>query len=81
LAGERSCALRSDQRRSDRRAQVALFADPSPGDAKALVQELIKLYPTKPDRIHVFKVLYATCKSVVEQLKSAQETEMARKAG
>jgi hypothetical protein len=54
-------------------------AQMTPGDAKALVQELIKLYATKPDRLAVFKTLYATCKSVVEQLRSAQEST--RKAG
>jgi hypothetical protein len=53
----------------------------TPGDAKLLVQELIRLYPTKPDRLAVFKTLYATCKSVVDQLKKAQESELARKAG
>jgi hypothetical protein len=45
----------------------------TPGDAKALVQELIKLYPTRPDRIQVFKVMHNTCKAVVEQFKSAQQ--------
>ena len=50
----------------------------TPGDAKALVQELIKQYETKPDRINVFKVLHNTCKAVVEQIKaSAQETQPA----
>ena len=45
----------------------------TPGDAKALVQELIRLYPTHPDRLQVFKVLHNTCKAVVEQIKSAQQ--------
>ena len=48
-------------------------AQMTPGDAKALVQELIRLYPTKPDRLIVFKVLHNVCKAVVDQLKSAQE--------
>ena len=46
----------------------------TPGDAKSLVQELIKLYPTRPDRLQVFKVLHATCRAVVEQIKSARES-------
>ena len=33
----------------------------TPGDAKSLVQELIKQYVTKPDRLTVFKVLRQTC--------------------
>ncbi len=46
----------------------------TPGDAKAVVQELIKQYATNPDRINVFKVLHNTCKAVVAQIKaSAQE--------
>jgi hypothetical protein len=45
----------------------------TPGDAKALVQELIKQYPVKPDRLVVFKTIRQTCNIVVEQLKSAQE--------
>jgi hypothetical protein len=49
-------------------------AQMTPGDAKALVQELIRLYSTKPDRLQVFKALHNTCKAVVEQIKaSAQE--------
>jgi hypothetical protein len=48
-------------------------AQMTPGDAKALVQELIRLYPTKPDRLVVFKTLYSVCKAVVDQIKSAQE--------
>ena len=48
----------------------------TPGDAKALVQELIKQYATNPDRINVFKVLHNTCKAVVAQIKaSAQEAK------
>ena len=45
----------------------------TPGEAKALVQELVKLYTVRPDRLHVFKALYATCKAVVDQMKAAQE--------
>ena len=52
----------------------------TPGDAKALVQELIKLYATKPDRLQVFKVLHNTCKAVVAQIKSAQESQAERKS-
>jgi hypothetical protein len=55
-------------------------AQMTPGDAKALVQELIKLYATKPDRLQVFKVLHNTCKSVVEQIKSAQASQAERKS-
>src|SRR5262249_5896125 len=50
-------------------------AQMTPGDAKALVQELIRLYSTRPDRLVVFKALYGTCKAIVEQLKSAQASE------
>jgi hypothetical protein len=56
-------------------------AQMSPGDAKALVQELIKLYPTKPDRIQVFKVLLHTCRSIADQIRSAREKETVKKAG
>ncbi len=45
----------------------------TPGDAKALVQELMKQYQSKPDRLDVFKVLYHTTKKVVEQLNAARE--------
>ncbi len=55
-------------------------AQMTPGDAKALVQALITLYPTKPDRLQVFKALHATCKAVVEQIKSAQESQKAKVA-
>ena len=54
-------------------------AQMTPGDAKALVQALITLYPIQPDRIKVFSVLHNTCKAVVEQIKSAQQSE-ARKS-
>jgi hypothetical protein len=46
----------------------------TPGDAKALVQALIDLYPTQPDRLQVFKALNATCRAVVEKLRAAQES-------
>ncbi len=49
-------------------------AQMTPGDAKALVQALITLYPTQPDRMQVFKALHNTCKAVVDQIKSAQES-------
>jgi macrodomain Ter protein organizer (MatP/YcbG family) len=55
-------------------------AQMTPGDAKALVQELIKLYPTDPSRINVFKVLYTQCKSIAEQIKSARESQTTRKS-
>jgi hypothetical protein len=45
----------------------------TPGEAKALVQALVQLYVTRPDRLQVFKALYATCKAVVDQMKAAQE--------
>jgi len=45
----------------------------TPGDAKALVQSLIKQYVTKPDRLAVFKVLRQICNQVVAQLQSARE--------
>jgi len=51
----------------------------TPGDAKLLVHELVRLYPTRSDRLNVFKALYATTKAVVAQLQSAQEK--AKKAG
>jgi hypothetical protein len=52
-------------------------------DAKALVQALIKLYPSRPDRLEVFKTLYNTTKTIVAQMKSAhsQPSEPAAKAG
>jgi hypothetical protein len=49
-------------------------AQMTPGDAKAMVQELVRLYSTKPDRLNVFRALYGTCKAVVDQIKSAQES-------
>ena len=52
----------------------------TPGEAKALVQELVQLYTVRPDRLQVFKALYATCKSVVDQMKSAAQ-EPLRKTG
>jgi hypothetical protein len=54
----------------------------TPGDAKALVQELIKLYPTDRKRLDVFKVLLHTCRAIAEQIKNAttQKSEQ-RKAG
>jgi hypothetical protein len=57
-------------------------AQMTPGDAKALVQALITLYPTKPDRMQVFKVLHNTCKAVVSQIQSAaaQESKPAKVA-
>src|SRR4029079_6805494 len=48
----------------------------TPGEAKALVQELVKLYTVRPDRLQVFKALYATCKSVVDQMKSAAQEHL-----
>ena len=55
----------------------------TPGDAKALVQELIKQYQTRPDRLQVFKVLHSVCKQVVAQITSAKESasQPAAKAG
>jgi hypothetical protein len=50
----------------------------TPGDAKALVQELLKLYPTRPDRLQVFKVLHVTCKAVVEQIKKSAQQQTAK---
>jgi hypothetical protein len=57
-------------------------AQMTPGDAKALVQALITLYPTKPDRMQVFKALYQNCKAVVSQIQSAaaQESKTAKVA-
>jgi hypothetical protein len=52
----------------------------TPGDAKALIQELIKQYVTKPDRLTVFKVLRQTCNNVVAQLKSSAQ-EATKKVG
>jgi hypothetical protein len=57
-----------------------LAARLTPGDAKALVQELIKQYPTHPDRMKTFKALYQTCAAVVKEVKSAQ-SQPAAKAG
>jgi hypothetical protein len=55
-------------------------AQMTPGDAKALVQALITLYPTQPDRMQVFKVLHNTCRAVVDQIKSAQASQAERKS-
>jgi hypothetical protein len=44
----------------------------TPGDARALVQELVKLYPTDNSRGKVFAVLRATCNAIAEKIKSAQ---------
>jgi hypothetical protein len=43
------------------------------GEAKALVQSLVQLYVTRPDRLQAFKAKYGTCKAVVDQMKAAQE--------
>ena len=43
----------------------------TPGDAKAVVQELLRQYEVRPDRLQVFKVLHSTCKAVVEQIKKS----------
>ena len=51
------------------------------GEAKALVQALIDLYPKQPDRLNVFKVLYNTTRTIVAQMKSAQEQTATKKAG
>jgi hypothetical protein len=50
------------------------------GEAKALVQALIDLYPKQPDRLNVFKVLYNTTRTIVAQMKSAQEQPAMKKA-
>ena len=43
----------------------------TPGDAKALVQELVKLYATDQSRLAVFKVLYKTRNQIADQIKAA----------
>jgi hypothetical protein len=53
----------------------------TPGDAKALVQSLIKQYAVKPDRLPVFKTLYQTCKAVVAKLQASAQGEPVQKAG
>jgi hypothetical protein len=45
----------------------------TPREAKSLVRELVGLYVTRPDRLQVFKALYATCKAVADQMKSAAQ--------
>jgi hypothetical protein len=52
----------------------------TPGDARALVHELVKLYAKQPDRIEVFKSLYNTTKAVVAQIKASAQ-EGAKKVG
>ncbi len=52
----------------------------TPGDAKSLVQELIKQYAVKPDRLVVFKALRNTCNAVVAQVKASAQ-EGAKKVG
>ncbi len=62
---------------------VKAFAEiMTPGDAKGLVQSLVELYPTKPDRLLVLKALYSEVTNVVKQMKEAatQKSEQ-RKAG
>ena len=62
---------------------VKAFAEiMTPGDAKGLVQSLVELYPTKPDRLPVLKALYSEVTNVVKQMKEAatQKSEQ-RKAG
>ncbi len=44
-------------------------------DAKLLVQELIKLYPSDPSRLDVFKVLYQQSKEIVAKMKSAHQSQ------
>ncbi len=44
-----------------------------PCEAQALVQSLVELYVTRPDRLQVFKALYGTCEAVVDQMKTVQE--------
>jgi macrodomain Ter protein organizer (MatP/YcbG family) len=57
-------------------------AQMTPGDAKALVQELIKLYANDPSRLNVFKVLRATCNAIADQIKrSAQASKPLAKTG
>jgi hypothetical protein len=50
----------------------------TPGDAKALVQALVKLYPTQPDRLNVFKVLWHTAKNVVNEINATREKQTAK---
>ena len=57
-----------------------LAATMTPGDAKALVQELVRLYETKPDRINVFRALYQNCKAVVEQIRAASAQQESAKS-
>jgi hypothetical protein len=52
----------------------------TPGDAKAIVQELIKQYEVKPDRLVVFKTIRQTCNNVVAQIKASAQ-EGAKKVG
>jgi hypothetical protein len=58
-------------------------AQMTPGDAKALVQELIKLYPRDPSRLNVFKVLRKVCNDIADQIKKSaqQSTQPVAKAG
>jgi len=61
---------------------VKAFAEiMTPGDAKGLVQSLVELYPTKPDRLMVLKALYSEVNNVVKQMKEAAQQSEQRKAG
>jgi hypothetical protein len=53
----------------------------TPGDAKALLQELVKQGAVHRDRIEVFTVFYQISKQFVAQLKSAREQELAKRVG
>jgi hypothetical protein len=45
----------------------------TPGDAKAVLQELVKQGATKPDRQNVLKAFYQYSNEIVRQIKSAHE--------
>jgi hypothetical protein len=45
----------------------------SPGDARALIHELVRQYATTPSRLNVFKAFYTVTTDIVAQMKSAKE--------
>jgi hypothetical protein len=51
------------------------------GDAKALIQQLATLAATDRDRAEVFAVLYKVAHQIVAQMKSAQQSKLAKAAG
>jgi hypothetical protein len=52
----------------------------TPGDAKEIVQHLVRQYKLKPDRLKVFKSFYQTTKAIVAEMQSAQGKQQQQEA-